>query len=144
MNFVLPPQQDLRTAYSDQPAVMHLLSVLWQLDRQRLLGWLQPPAHQQQQQGLQESLQESRLLVIYALFETLGLEPGFLEDAALCAASVRQLADDGWRVSCGEGQRYPGFYKLLAHPDAAVRSQVRVTGLDETTVTLLSHRRACW
>jgi hypothetical protein len=105
--------------------------VLWQLDTQRLLGWLQPQALQQQQQqqkqqqGLQQQgLQDSQQLVVYALFETLGACTAFLEDAALCAASVRQLAANGWKVSTEDGQRFPGFYKLLAHPDPAVRSQV--------------------
>jgi hypothetical protein len=111
--------------------------VLWQLDTQRLLSWLQPQAPQQQQQSLQhqglqqqalqqQALQDSRRLVVYALFETLGANSAFLEDAALCAASVRQLAANGWKVSTEDGQRFPGFYKLLAHPDPAVRSQVRV------------------
>jgi hypothetical protein len=119
----LPPQYELRTAYSDQPSAKQLLSVLWQLDTQRLLSWLHPDTSQQQQQQ-QNGLQDSKLLVVYALFETLGVNSAFLEDAVLCAASVRQLAANGWQVSTQGGERFPGFYKLLAHPDAAVRSQV--------------------
>jgi hypothetical protein len=97
------------------------------LDTQRLLDWLQPQLIQQQHQQTlqQQALQDGKRLVVYALFETLGANSAFLEDAALCAASVRQLAANGWKVSTEDGQRFPGFYKLLAHPDPTVRSQVR-------------------
>lgn len=90
-----------------------LLATLLQLDKQRLLTWLT-----QQQQG-----QNSELAL--ALFETLGFGY-YLDDQQLCSVVIEQLNALDWQLDTdGQDSRFAGFYKLLAHPDGAVRAKVQ-------------------
>lgn len=97
----------------EESAAQQLLEALWQLDKQRLLGWLQ-----------QDTAQQDTVRLELAVFELLGVHWAGLDDAALCQALVDKLAGLGWALQL-EGGRYMGFYKLLAHPDAAVRAKVQ-------------------
>lgn len=116
-------QDELLSGQYELASVQPLLTALWQLDKQRLLAWLTPQQQHQQQAQQQDASNPSQQLVM-ALFEALGYAY-FLDDRGLCIAVVQQLVELQWHVATDAGSRFPGFYKLLAHPDASVRSQVR-------------------
>lgn len=117
-------QAELLSGQYELASVRPLLTALWHLDKQRLLSWLTP--QQQHQQAQQQDAGPSPQLVL-ALFEVLGYAY-FLDDWDLCSAVVQQLVQLQWQVATDEGSRFPGFYKLLAHPDGAVRAQVCAAG----------------
>lgn len=95
-----------------------LLTVLLQLDKQRLLSWAATQLAPVEQQ-LASPLSTPQL---YALFELLGYSH-YLDDAELCAAGVTLLEQAGWALECG-GVPYAGMFRLLAHQDADVRAKV--------------------
>jgi hypothetical protein len=95
-----------------------LLTVLLQLDKQRLLSWAatqHAPAEQQPASPLSTPQ-------LYALFELLGYSH-YLDDAELCAAGVTLLEQAEWALECG-GVPYAGMFRLLAHQGADVRAKV--------------------
>lgn len=63
--------------------------------------------------------------VVCSLFESLSFEE-LLEDAGVAAAleaALVQLAPSH-ELQLAQGGRYPGLYRLLAHPNSAIRSIV--------------------
>jgi hypothetical protein len=101
-----------------------LLHALRQLDKQRLLAWAAAGGSNAQQQGNahERASPQPDGLQLMAVAEMLTW-PRYLHDSELCAAAVSLLQQLDWQLST-DGALYPGFWQLLAHPDAAVRSQV--------------------
>lgn len=138
----LPVQAELLSGQNELQSLRQVLQALWHLDRQRLLSWLSPPQQQHPPAQQQVASYPSQQLVL-ALFETLGYGY-FLDDRELCSAVVQQLVALQWQVDTDEGSRFPGFYKLLAHPEASVRAQVRLNTMhkQQSTAALPTSRHS--
>lgn len=109
--------EELFTRY-DPISIEPLLRVLRQLDRERLLCWLQ------QSGGTSGGTEEGGELAWHGLSEVLAF-PHLMDDASVCAATVQHLGAVGWQLDAEDDAGLPGLCRLLAHPDQAVRSQVR-------------------
>lgn len=111
--------------------------MLRQLDKQRLLTWAatqQPQAHGAQAAG-DAAAGVLSTHQLFALFELLGYSH-YLDDAELCDAAVRLLQHVNWALETSEGTPYAGLFRLLAHPDAGVRSKVRTPATHWTVVLM--------
>lgn len=114
-------QQEL---FQDFQHTSRLLGVLQQLDKQRLLSWV--AAAQQQPADAGVGAADAAALgttQLHALFELLGYA-AYLDDAALCAATVALLDQVAWDIELSDSTPTTGLFRLLAHPDAGVRSKV--------------------
>ena len=66
--------------------------------------------------------------MVCGLFEALSFE-ALLEDAGVAAALEAALVKlaPSHELQLAQGGRYPGLYRLLAHPNSTIRAIVRAT-----------------